>query len=73
MNDQTNFAIWLGKQKPLRAQSSKRGWTVEDFVREATKRGVNCRVQTAYKWRTGAVPRPAAQDQLRGAFPTIKF
>jgi 2-hydroxychromene-2-carboxylate isomerase len=67
------FAKWLDDQKPLRAQAQKRGWTVEDFVREAQKKGVNCRVQTAYKWRRGATPRPSFQDGLRRAFPTIRF
>lgn len=67
------FAEWLGRQKPLRAQASRRGWTVEDFVREAQKRGVNCRVQTVYKWRIGATPRPSFQANLSAAFPGIRF
>ena len=69
----SKFAEWLGEQKPLRAQTKKKGWTVEDFVREADRRGVNCRVQTAYKWRRGAVPRPSFQSNLGAVFPGIKF
>lgn len=69
----SQFALWLEKQKPVRAQTRKKGWTVEDFVREADRKGVACRVQTAYKWRRGAVPRPSFQENLSAAFPTIKF
>lgn len=72
-SEKSPFAAWLESRKPIRAQAKKRGWTVEDFVREAGRLGVNCRVQTAYKWRSGAIPRPSFQSNLSSVFPSIKF
>ena len=59
----SEFRKWRDKEK----------LTVPDFVRKAGERGVNTRHSTAYKWVQGQKPRGPRAEDLKKAFPSIRF
>lgn len=74
------FREWLNAQ-PRKALTYRKeienrdgvGWKTEDFIEESRKRAVDLRIGTAFKWASGTIPRWLALNQLKLAFPGIKF
>jgi hypothetical protein len=76
------FAQWLDTQKRSELTYDDDlpnpegiGWSAEDMVYEAAKRGVKgVRCQTIFKRRSaGSVPNSESLHALKRAFPTIRF
>ena len=74
------FRAWLDAQPRAKLTYTKnipdprtKGWTVEDFIRESTKRGCAVRISTAFKWACGTKPRWFQGDALAVKFPGIRF
>lgn len=75
------YAVWLDSQPRKALTYAKNlpdvemlGWSAEDFVMEAHKRGLTgVRIMTVYKRRGGCVPNSEAIASLRKAFPGITF
>lgn len=58
---------------PFRRWLDEKGLTIEGFVAEALKRGVNIRFYSAAKWARGTMPRITTLEDLTQAFPDIRF
>jgi len=55
------------------SNKTTRGWTVDEFVKEAWIRGVDLRTGSVNNWIAGTKPGPLAVHAVRGIFPNIKF
>jgi len=62
----------FGRSK-FRSWLDRKGLTVEGFVGEAARRGVNIRFYSAAKWARGTEPRITTREDLQKAFPGIVF
>ena len=75
------FAVWLEDQPRAELTYDKdlprldeKGWSAEDYVYEAKKRGLTgVRVQTVYSRRAGRVPNSEIIHAHRKFFPTIQY
>lgn len=74
------FRAWLDEQiksdltyDPALKLDHSKGWTYENFVREAWHRGLDVRIGTMMRWTSGAKPRPFMLHELKKHFKTIRF
>lgn len=77
----STFRRWLSKQPRRNLTYEKhipnhngKGWTTEDFVNEARKRGLSLKIMTAYTWCRSsdpAIPGYMTMNALEDAFAGI--